>query len=194
LHSRAEIVLADRLPDAPFAAAPPETGPFPYTPDEVYDYVLFHGPDLRAFDRVDGMGDGGALAFARTAPPPAAWMAHPVRSAWLADPLALDAAFQLLSVWSYQKHRAASLPCFAGRYRQFRRVFPSDGVMIAARITRDNGTTARADVEFIDADGRLVARLADAEHVIDPSLKEAFPRGRLAAPAEPTTHATRIGS
>jgi NAD(P)-dependent dehydrogenase (short-subunit alcohol dehydrogenase family) len=191
-HSRADIVLADRLPDAPFAGAPPETGPFAHTPDDVYEYFLFHGPDLRAFDRVDGMGDGGAIAFARTAPAPAAWMDAPVRAAWLADPLALDAAFQLLSVWSYQKHRSASLPCFAGRYRQYRRVFPTEGVLITARISRDNGTTARADIEFIDADGRLVARMADAEHVIDPSLNEAFRRGRLAAPAA-ATRLTHIG-
>jgi NAD(P)-dependent dehydrogenase (short-subunit alcohol dehydrogenase family) len=190
-HSRAEIVLADRLADAPFAGAPPETGPFPYAPDDVYDTFLFHGPDLRTFERVDGMGDGGAVAFARTAPAPAAWMDAPVRGMWLADPLALDAAFQLLSVWSYQKHRAASLPCFAGRYRQYRRTFPSEGVLVTARITRDNGTTARADVEFIDADGRLVAVIQDAEHVIDASLNEAFRRGRLAAPA--ATQLTHIG-
>ena len=58
---------------------------------------------------------------------------------------------------------------------------------MSARITRDNGGTARADVEFIDPDGRLVATMTDAEHVIDPSLNEAFRRGRLAAPL------TRIG-
>ena len=140
------------------------------------------------------MADGGALAFARTAPAADAWMDAPVRSAWLADPLALDAAFQLLSVWSYQTHRAASLPCFAGQYRQFRRVFPSDGVLVAVRITHDNGATARADVEFIDADGRLVARMTDAEHVIDPSLNEAFRRGRIASAVGASTHVTRIGS
>jgi hypothetical protein len=191
-HSRAEIFLADRLPDAPPAGPPPEIGPFPYSPAEVYETFLFHGPDLRAFERVDGMADGGATAFARTAPPPVEWMDDPVRGAWLADPLAIDAAFQLLSVWSCQAHRAASLPCFAGRYRQYRRLFPSEGVRIAARITNDNGTTARADVEFLDADGRLVAKLTDAEHVIDASLNEAFRRGRLAAPAAPT-RLTRIG-
>jgi acyl transferase domain-containing protein/NADP-dependent 3-hydroxy acid dehydrogenase YdfG len=193
-HSRGEIVLGDHYLDSTFAAAAPQTGPFPYSPDEVYDYFLFHGPMLRALQRVDGMGDDGAVAFANTAPPPLAWMNAPLRGAWLSDPLALDAAFQLLSVWSYQKHRAASLPCFAGKYRQFRRVFPSDGVLITVRITRDNGTTARAAVEFIDADGRVVARLDDAEHVIDLSLNEAFRRGRMLTPAGVDTRATRIGS
>ena len=158
LHSRGQIVLGDRLPEAPLADPMPKTGPFPYSADEVYDYILFHGPDLRAFERIDGMSDMGAIAFSRTAPSPATWIEAPVRGAWIADPLALDAAFQLLSVWSYQRHRAASLPCFAGKYRQFRRSFPSEGVMIAAKITFDSGSTARADIDFIDADGRLDSR------------------------------------
>jgi NAD(P)-dependent dehydrogenase (short-subunit alcohol dehydrogenase family) len=192
-HSRGDIVLVDRLPDAPVAGGPPETGPFSYSPDEVYDEILFHGPDLRAIDRVDGMSGAGLVAFVRTAPPPASWMDAPLRAAWLADPLALDAAFQLLSVWSYQKHRAVSLPCFAGRYRQYRRQFPSDGILATARITHDSGATARADVEFADADGRLVASLTDVEHVIDPSLNDAFRRGRLAAPSE-SARLSRIGS
>jgi hypothetical protein len=159
----------------------------------VYDFFLFHGFDLRAFDRVDGMGDQGAIAFARTAPAASSWMNSPVRGSWISDPLAVDAAFQLLSVWSYQRHRAASLPCFAGQFRQYCRTFPADGVLIAARITHDNGTIARADIEFIDADGRLVARMTDAEHVIDQSLNEAFRRGRMAS-SSATTHLTRIGS
>ncbi|HEX3147858.1 MAG TPA: SDR family NAD(P)-dependent oxidoreductase [Gemmataceae bacterium] len=192
-HSRAEIVLADRLPDPPFAGPTPETGPFTQSVDEVYDYFLFHGPDLRALKRIDGMGDDGAIAFARSAPPPTEWMQSPIRGAWLADPMAMDAAFQLLSVWSYQKHRAASLPCFAAGYRQYRRIFPTEGVLIAARITRDNGTTARAAIDFIDADGRIIARLTDAEHVIDSSLNEAFRRGRIATPSV-ATRLTRIGS
>jgi acyl transferase domain-containing protein/NADP-dependent 3-hydroxy acid dehydrogenase YdfG len=191
-HSRAEIILTDRLPEAQFAGGLPETAPFQYSPDEMYEYILFHGPDLRAIERVDGMSDAGAVAIVRTAPPTAAWMDDPVRTAWLADPLAIDAAFQLLSVWSYQKHRAVSLPCFAGRYRQYRRQFPTDGVLVTVRITRDNGSTANADVEFVDGDGRLVAAIAGAEHVIDPSLNEAFRRGRSAFPSE-ATRLTRIG-
>ena len=188
-HSRAEIVLADRLPDAPPAGPPPAVRPSPYTPDEVYETVLFHGPDLRAFERIDGMSEAGAIAFSRAAPAPSAWMDNAVRSAWLADPLALDAAFQLLSAWTFHVHGAVSLPTFAGSYRQFRRQFPADGVRIAARIGHDAGATVRADVEFLDADGRLVARMTDAEHVIDPSLNEAFRRGRAAG----SSRLTRIG-
>jgi acyl transferase domain-containing protein/NAD(P)-dependent dehydrogenase (short-subunit alcohol dehydrogenase family)/acyl carrier protein len=164
-YSRAQIVLADRLTDAPFASPPPVTGPFAYSADDAYDFFLFHGPDLRAFERVDGMGDGGAIGFARVSPPPTAWMQNPVRGSWISDPLAVDAAFQLLSIWSYQRHRAASLPVFAGRFRQYRKSFPQDGVLIAARITHDVGATLSAPLEFNESDGPRVSKITHAEQV-----------------------------
>ena len=37
----------------------------------------------------------------------------------------LDASFQMMILWSFAQHGAGSLPCFAGRYRQFRRSFPA---------------------------------------------------------------------
>jgi len=182
-HSRGEIVLAERLPDALPAGDAPASDPSALSADEAYDEILFHGLELRAIERLETLGEAGALAFVRTAPSPSVWNSNPVRAAWLADPLALDAAFQLLSVWSYQIHQAVSLPCFAGSYRQYRRAFPADGVSVAVRIRKDAGSSVRADVEFTDADGRLVAKLTDAEHVIDASLNDAFRRGRLAGQA-----------
>jgi hypothetical protein len=186
--------LANQLPEPGFVGLLPETGPFPYTTTEAYDYYLFHGDMLRGLQRIDGMSDAGALAYARSAPEPAQWMSSPVRGLWLADPLALDCAFQLLILWSYHKHRRGSLPCYVGKYRQFQRAFPADGVMLAATIVRDNGTMARANIELIDNEGRLIAQLTDAEHVIDPSLNEAFRRGRLAQPTGHSSAATRASS
>ncbi|HJZ90723.1 MAG TPA: polyketide synthase dehydratase domain-containing protein, partial [Gemmataceae bacterium] len=179
-YSRAEILLVDRLPDPEPASAPPPTEPYDRTVEDVYDDVLFHGPDLRALERIDGLSAAGIVAAARTAPAPGEWMEHPVRGSWIADPLALDAAFQMLVLWTVRRHGAASLPCFAGRYRQFRRSFPAEGITITLKVKRDSAATAQADVEFLDADGRLVAKMTDAEHVMDASLNDAFRRGRLA--------------
>jgi acyl transferase domain-containing protein/NAD(P)-dependent dehydrogenase (short-subunit alcohol dehydrogenase family) len=179
-HSRSRILLGERLPDEPPHFAPPSVRPFGYSLDEIYETMLFHGPDLRALERIDGMNDAGAIAFARTSPPPSAWMDEPVRGAWLADPLALDAALQLLIVWIQQRRQAGSLPCFVGSYRQYRRSFPADGVLVTARITYDAGSTVRADMEFMDADGRIVARMNDVEYVIDVALNESFRKARSA--------------
>ena len=102
----------------------------------------------------------------------------------VADPLVLDASFQMMILWSFAQHGAGSLPCFAGRYRQYRRAFPAGPCRVAIRITRDNGTFARADIDYLDSDGILIAQLQDYECVMDPGLNQAFRRNQLAVPVK----------
>jgi hypothetical protein len=99
----------------------------------------------------------------------------------VADPLVLDSSFQLMILWSRNQHGAASLPNFAGRYRQFRRHFPDGPISVVARVTRDNGTFARADIDYLDADGQVVAQLQDYECMIAENLNAAFTRNQLGA-------------
>jgi hypothetical protein len=122
------------------------------------------------------------VAFVGTAypaPPPGEWFHNPPRSAWVADPLVLDASFQMMILWSFAQHGAGSLPCFAGRYRQYRRSFPAGPTRVVIRVTRDNGSFARADIDYLDADGVVVAQVQDYECVIDPGLNQAFRRNQL---------------
>jgi hypothetical protein len=178
-HARGEVVLADRY--APAGPALDLEGLLPYAaePDEFYRDVLFHGPELRGIDRVEGSGASGIAGLAATAPPPASWIADPPRSAWLADPLVLDAAFQLMILWGVDQFGKGSLPTYLGRYRQFRRAFPAGPVRIAARVTQAREHRALADIEFLDTDGQLIARIEDYECTIDASLNQAFRRNRL---------------
>jgi acyl transferase domain-containing protein/NAD(P)-dependent dehydrogenase (short-subunit alcohol dehydrogenase family) len=180
LHARAEVVLAADLPPAPPGAPPPPLGSYSRSVEEAYRDVLFHGPALQGIEAVDGYGPAGMAATVRTAPAPAAWLNAPLRQRWLADPLALDCAFQMMVLWSAERHGAVSLPCFAARYRQFRRAYPADGIRVVARVTRDTGTNAVTDFDFLDARGLLVARMEGCEAVIDPNLWHAFRRNRLA--------------
>ena len=46
-------------------------------------------------------------------------------------------------------------------------------------MTRDNGSFARADIDYLDADGGVVAQMQDYECVIDPGLNQAFRRNQL---------------
>src|SRR5437588_3083146 len=46
VHSRADIILTTDLPAAPAAGAVPSLPPFPLDPEDVYQRVLFHGPEL----------------------------------------------------------------------------------------------------------------------------------------------------
>jgi acyl transferase domain-containing protein/NAD(P)-dependent dehydrogenase (short-subunit alcohol dehydrogenase family)/acyl carrier protein len=178
LHSRAEAVLAGALPPAPPADPVPVLEPYPHPVEEVYQYFLFHGPDLHAIDKLDGLSDTAFAGTARPAPPPGEWLVGPPRGAWVADPMVLDAAFQMMILWSFAQHGAGSLPAFAKSYRQYRR-FPVGPTGVRIRVTADNGTTAKADVDFVDAAGQLVARMAGYEAVIDRSLDQKFRRNQL---------------
>ncbi|MDB5311414.1 MAG: hypothetical protein JWO38_5616, partial [Gemmataceae bacterium] len=179
VKSRADIVLAAALPKAPAADRPPVVPPYPYSVGQAYREFLFHGPDLHGMERIDGAGELAFLAVANPAPPPADWFQYPLRSGWVTDPLVLDVSFQMMCLWSRHQHGAVSLPNFAGRYRQFRRHFPGGPVAIVNRITRDNGTFARADIDYLDAEGQVVAQLQDYECIIETSLNQAFRRNQI---------------
>ena len=184
LHARAEIVLATRLPEGIRSII--EIPATPYLPanGELYDRErLFHGPELHGIEQVLGCAAKGIAALVKGAPPPAGWIRQPLRSIWITDPLALDSAFQLMILWSFERFGAGSLPCFAGRYRQFIDTFPREGVQVVIRVTAEREQSATADMEFLDRHtGKLVARLEDYECIIDPSLKQAFQRNQLAQP------------
>ncbi len=86
----------------------------------------------------------------------------------------------MMILWSVERTGSGSLPTFVGRYRQFRRAFPAEGVRVVARVTEAGPHKARADVDFLDDRGQPVARIEDYECVIDASLKAAFRRNRAA--------------
>jgi hypothetical protein len=181
LHARAEIVLANQLPAAPLPAPTPSCLPYARTPEDVYQNLLFHGPDLHGIEQIDGCGEGGILARVRSAPPPSEWIQRPLRQRWLADPLVLDCSFQMMVVWSREFHDAPSLPCHIARYRQYQRSFPACGVRIVVRVTRDSDLHALADIDYLDERGQVIARLEGYECVIDPALRRAFARRSLAS-------------
>ncbi len=187
LHARATVLLAARLPQAD--GAPLEAIDLPYlrSESEIYGQLLFHGPDLQGIEIVEGCSEAGISATVACAPPPADWIQKPFRSSWLADPLALDCAFQLMILWSHERAGAGSLPSAIGRYRQYSRSFPKDGVRIIARVTKQFAHRAVADIDFIGRDGALVARIGDYECVIDASLAQAFRTNKLPAPSAPSS-------
>jgi hypothetical protein len=185
VHTRAEIVLATEFPAAPPASGAVATQPAPWSLEEIYRELLFHGPDLQGIEHVEGCSPEGVAGTVRSAPAPSTWIGQPLRGAWLADPLVLDSSFQLMVLWSFARHEAVSLPCFAGRYRQFRRSFPPGGIRVICRVTKESGRTARAVIDYLDRAGGLIAHLEDYECVIDAPLNEAFRRNQLVQGAAP---------
>jgi hypothetical protein len=185
LHARAEVVLANDLPPEPAAAELPGLPPYRHSVGEAYRDLLFHGPALQGIEEVMGCGPAGIVARVRTAPGPAEWLRQPLRQRWLADPLVLDCAMQMMVLWCLQQHEAPSLPCQLGHYRQFRRSFPTGGTRVVARVGRATDLSAVADFDFLDAHGQLVARLEGYDCAMDPALRRAFRRNRLAPAACP---------
>jgi hypothetical protein len=181
VHSRAEVILRNSLPTEVCEKAPAGLKPYPKTIAQVYESVLFHGDELQALTAIEGISSDAIVGVARTAPPPAQWIADPLRNAWLADPLVIDAAFQLMICWGVAEKGTPNLPSALGGYRQFRRAFPPGEVRIVARIVRTSGPLIHANIEFLDSAGNLIARIDDAEFVGDAHLSAAFRRNRLPA-------------
>ena len=174
LHAGAEILLASSLPRA--AAPRPEFAlkPYPRAVEKAYSDILFHGEEMRFIRAVAGFSPEGIALDSAVSLPPASWMRSPLRDRWLADPAALDAAFQGLILWTFENSGACSLPNSAASYRQFSARFPEAGVRIVARVTASAEHSARADIDFIDGKGNLVARMEGYECTVDKSLNGAF--------------------
>ncbi|MBE0502815.1 MAG: SDR family NAD(P)-dependent oxidoreductase [Desulfuromonadales bacterium] len=181
IHARAKIVLANRLPEGKPAIERQELPLYPHPLAEIYrPERLFHGVDFHGIREVIGCAAEGIAALSRPAPLPGAWIAQPLRNSWLADPLVLDASFQMMILWSFERYQAASLPVFAGRYRQYSEKFPECGAEIRIRVSKQNPHKATAEIDFVHPlSGELLARLEDYECVIDASLNETFQRNTL---------------
>ena len=178
-HARGEVVVGDRHASGERFLADPDLLPISADRDEIYRRILFHGPAMQAIQEVEGCDDRSIAGWVSTAPPPASWIDRPLRQTWLTDPLAIDAAFQLLVLWCQERFGASSLPTAVGSYRQYRRSFPAGGVRVVAAVRHFTHHRASADIEFLDTDGKPVARIEAYECVIDPSLNQAFRRNRL---------------
>ena len=178
-HARGEVIIAARHSPGERLVAEAELHPLAVDREEIYRRVLFHGPAMQAIQRVEGCDDLTIAAWVSTSPPPASWMERPFRQTWLTDPLAIDAAFQILVLWTRERLGSSSLPTALGAYRQFRRAFPAEGVRVLAAVRQHSGHRAVADIDFLDSHANPVARIESYECVIDASLNQAFRRNRL---------------
>lgn len=180
LHAGASIVLGNESLSVPAASNPVILGTYSIADTELYQSGrLFHGKPLQGIEVITGYSDRGISARVQSAPNPSVWMKQPIRTGWLMDPLALDCAFQLMILWCFERSGTGSLPTRMGKYRQFRRNYPKDGVLINLLVESSTKHEAKASIEFVDLQGKLIARIDGYECVIDASLNEAFRRNRL---------------
>jgi acyl transferase domain-containing protein/NAD(P)-dependent dehydrogenase (short-subunit alcohol dehydrogenase family) len=185
LHASAEVVLGTGYPQAAATKKQTITGEYPFKNKEYYtNGHLFHGPALQCIDSIAACSDEGITGDTISAPSPSEWMTLPMRSSWLSDPMILDASFQMMILWSFQQAGMASLPTRITRYRQFQRRMPKDGARLHIHIDNAAKHSAIANIDILDKNNILVARIEGYECVIDASLNEAFTRNTLVQSAK----------
>jgi hypothetical protein len=176
VHSRAKAILVDTLQPAPEYRIPDKLTRRPYDRpmQQVYEHILFHGPDLHGIQKITHLSDAGMIARLSLAPAPSEWVKEPLRNKWLADPLALDAAFQMATVWCYEEKGVVSLPSYCATYRQYRPRFPGDGLTAVLELDSAGSRKLKGSITFLDRDGIVVARITGYEAVMDQTLYRAF--------------------
>lgn len=176
VHYRARALLSDRTPASPRFDALRLNNADSYTRPmkEVYDKVLFHGEPLQGIRRILSLTPTQMVALVSSAPPPSSWMTAPLRSAWIGDPLALDSAFQMASLWCYEQMGNVSLPSYVASYRQYCRRFPSGELTVVLQIRETSEHKLKGDFVFLDADRKMAAALTGYEAVMDAALYRAF--------------------
>jgi len=178
LHAQADVLLSEeKLPTAPAADVVDISG------GEIADAyslgVLFHGVALHGIERVEVCAERGVAALLKAASAPIKWMRNPLRGTWIADPLALDSAFQMMILWSSAHRGGPSLPSALGRYRQFVSSFPKTGCRAVIGVALGISAIAVASIQFLDQQGNLLASAEDCEFVVDAGLRDAFRLNQL---------------
>ncbi|ABW67480.1 type I polyketide synthase [Desulfosudis oleivorans] len=176
VHYGARAVLAAAYETPPVFTEPASLASSGYTRTaaELYDTVLFHGKALHGLQEVVACSTEGIKATISSAPSPKQWIRRPVRNTWLADPLALDTAFQMAIVWCHEQAGMVCLPVSFKSFRQYRTAFPAEGVTAVLAVTNRTSRKMRGDVFFLDENGAMVACMTGFEAVMDKSLGAAF--------------------
>jgi hypothetical protein len=181
IHSSATAILADQLPEAPVYE---ENGHFKTngripSRDTIYQNILFHGQDLHGIQEIINISPKGMTAKIAAAPPPVQWMKDPLRSRWIADPLVLDCAFQMATIWCHENQGVVSLPSFAASYRQYCAKFPQNGTYAVLEVHHSSNRKLTGDFTFLDTQKNVLAQIQGYEAFITPDLHKAFKAGRV---------------
>ena len=178
LHAQADVLLTEeKLPNAPVADVVDMSGGA--IADAYSLGVLFHGAALHGIERVEVCAERGVAALLKAASAPIKWMQNPLRGSWIADPLALDSAFQMMILWSNAHRGGPSLPSALRSYRQFVSAFPKGGCRAVIGVALGISAIAVATIQFLDRQGNVLASAEGCEFVVDAKLHDAFRLNRL---------------
>jgi len=176
LNARAIVVLTDHVSTT--AITSQLNRPTEKHLNAIYPETLFHGPLLQCIESVYGCSKQGIAGQVLGSSTPTKWLKAPLTQSWIIDPLAMDAAFQLMILWSNQELGMKSLPTSFENYQQFKS-FPESGCEVRMSVTSNTPNKAIADMEFLDADGQVIAVMDGYEATVDSKLSAAFANNQL---------------
>ena len=134
----------------------------PKTLERAYREWTFHGPLFQRVTDVAGIGDRAMLGtvYSSSAIPVIASVDHPE---WVIDPFVVDAALQLLLMWSRARNDMTALP---SRFRSLTQYRPLSDQRVTCWVAVESlasGHALRSTVHFVDEAGRSLAVLDTVE-------------------------------
>ncbi len=157
--------------------------PFGTSIDTLYREQLFHGRSLEAIVAIDGLGEEGMTLTLRANPTTEQLIPGSAKR-WTLDPLTLDGVFQALIVWTRARLGAPSLPTRLETLRWFAAPTGTQ-LRCTVKVRSIEGATVTSDVELIEADGTLIARLGGYQCTVSSTLARAF-EAELSSRATPS--------
>jgi hypothetical protein len=126
--------------------------------DRAYREWTFHGPLFQRITEIAGIGPDSMIGsvYSSSAIPVLSDVGRPE---WIIDPFIVDAALQLLLMWSRARNEKTALP---SRFHSFRRYGPLSDEPLTCYVAVESlaaGHALRSHVHFVDAAGRVLADL-----------------------------------
>jgi len=157
------VVLADTYPEPPPAGEflLQSERPSKWLPTELYTKGMFHGPLFQGVVSVDRWGEDGVAATLKALPSDQLFSSIP-KPRFLADPVLLDAAGQLVGYWTAE-HLETGFNVFPFAVEAVEvygsNLPPGEVAECRARIALVGQSQVRSDIDIIGTDGRFHARL-----------------------------------
>ncbi len=169
-HYKGTAVLTDRANHlAPLPALPPlELEPSPWSDDELYGALLFHGAPFRVIRSVEGVSRDGMVAVIAGLRA----MGWP-EGTYQTDVAAMDGALQIARLWGYHMASRPSLPTAIAEFRRYV-AGPADGPLrVDLRGRAVNKHRTLSDIRLTTLDGTVMADMRGVEMHFLPERKPA---------------------
>jgi len=161
------MIFGDAYPEAPVAGELVLQAEHSsrWTPDQLYEEVMFHGPSFRGVVSVDRSGEDGAQATIQALPVKGLFKSNPDPS-FISDPILLDQPGQVVGFWTAERLETGYV-IFPFRLEALQLYGPSgpgtEPLTCQARIQLVGEQKVRSDLDIVGADNQVRARLVGWE-------------------------------